>query len=109
MKKEIIINLDVEGFHYWEDAPLVVSFLKDSHRHIFKIKVGIEVTDSNREKEFFIEQWHLKEWFGEAYGVPAHFKSMSCEMIAEEVLEFIPYASWCEVWEDNENGARVTR
>ena len=73
---------------------------------MFQIRCGFEVTDSNREKEIFIETDKVKLYLENKYGSPAKFKNMSCEMIAEEILiEF--KCSFVEVFEDGKGGARV--
>lgn len=106
MKKSIIIRGQFTAFHKWDQAPQEVDFLRNLHRHIFHVKLGIPVNNSDREREFFIEKRKLEEvtlLFEETCS------STSCEMFAEEILQKIPHAIWCEVWEDNENGARVER
>jgi len=107
--KTVILDFEVEGFHYYPNAPKVVDFLKDRHRHLFQIRAGYKVNDSNREKEIFIQQDFLKEYLTESYGYPCEFKNMSCEMIAEDLLDFIKEDSgiWIEVFEDGKGGARV--
>jgi hypothetical protein len=109
MKTIVIINLDIEGFHYYKEAPKQVEFLRNNHRHIFNIKIGYKVDDLNREKEIFIQTALIQDYLNETYGVPCHFEQMSCEMIAKELLEFASCdnAVWCEVLEDNKGGAKV--
>lgn len=109
MKTSIIITLEVPGFHHYPEAPVEVSFLRDRHRHIFKIKIAYEVTDLNRQKEFFIEQKRLRTRFDYRYGNPCEFGAMSCEMIASELLkeEEERGAVWVEVWEEDLAGARA--
>lgn len=107
--KTVIVDFDVVGFHYYKEAPIEVSFLSEKHRHLFRIRVGYRVTDSNREKEIFIQENILKDYLGEAYGIPCHFNEMSCEMIGEDILTFAADdgAVWVEVYEDGRGGARV--
>lgn len=109
MKKIVILDFEIEGFHNYPTPPKQVEFLKYPHRHIFQVKVGLKVTDSDREREIFIEQDNLKHYLGEAYGVPCDFGSMSCELIAEEILTFAQDDGcvWVEVLEDGKGGARV--
>jgi hypothetical protein len=109
MKKQVIIQFEIEGFHHYPDAPEQVKFLSDSHRHTFKVKAGYEVEDSNREKEIFIERDYIKQYLTESFGYPCQFGAMSCEMIAEEILEYAQPEQmiWCEVWEEETGGARV--
>ena len=109
MIKQVIIRIEIEGFHYYPNAPKVVDFLSSNHRHTFIIKCGYKVEDLNREKEIFIEREYIKEYLNEAYGIPCQFGAMSCEMIASELLQYgMPEQMvWCEVWEESTGGARV--
>lgn len=108
--KTVILDFDVEGFHFYPNAPVEVDFLKNNHRHIFQIRVGYNVTDTDREKEIFIQQDYLREYLNESYGVPCQFENMSCEMIAEDLLQFSldDGAVWVEVFEDGKGGAKVS-
>ena len=54
MTNYIYINTQFEGFHCWKEAPIEVSFLRNFHRHMFKVKVWIEVRSNDREIEFFM-------------------------------------------------------
>jgi hypothetical protein len=109
MKKTVIIQFEVEGFHHYPTAPKEVSFLADNHRHTFVVKAGYSVNDLNREKEIFIERDYIREYLNEAFGSPCQFGAMSCEMIASEILEYAETDGmiWCEVWEEETGGARV--
>ena len=106
MKTTVVINFDVEGFHFYKNAPEQVQFLQHPHRHLFTVKVGYRVEDLNREREIFIETDKIKEYLGEAYGIPCRFNQMSCEMIAKEILEYAQKddAIWCSVIEDGRGG-----
>lgn len=107
--KTVITDFSIEGFHNYPNAPLGVEFLKYEHRHNFQIRCGYEVSHSNREKEIFLEQEAIKNLLVDHFGDPCIFGSMSCEMIAELILEcFYPKGMiWCEVFEDGLGGARV--
>ena len=109
MKNTIITQFEIEGFHHYPNAPKKVHFLSLNHRHTFKIKVGYQVTNLNREKEIFLCREEVREYLNESYGNPCQFKNMSCEMIAKEVLDFgiEDGMIWCEVWEENTGGAKV--
>jgi hypothetical protein len=111
MTKSIIIKFNLDGFHNYPDPPKEVDFLKNIHRHTFVIKAAYKVSHSNREKEIFICRGELKDYINECYGNPAQFRNMSCEMIAEELLEFGSEDGmiWVEVWEENTGGARVEK
>ena len=109
MKKTVILDFDVEGYHFYPNAPKQVSFLENNHRHLFQIRVGYKVSFLNREKEIFIQQDFLKGYLYESYGSPCNFENMSCEMIAQDLLEFIVEDGgiWVEVFEDGKGGAKV--
>jgi hypothetical protein len=109
MKSFVIVEFQIEGFHYYPDAPSKVLFLSNNHRHTFKIKCGYQVTDLNREKEIFMVRDELIQYLSESFGVPCLFKNMSCEMIAKELVEYgeVDGMVWCEVWEEETGGARI--
>lgn len=54
MLKVIYINTSFVGFHRWDSAPEEVAFLRDLHRHIFNVKVTVEVSHNDRDVEFFL-------------------------------------------------------
>jgi hypothetical protein len=106
MKTRIVIKLQVEGLHHWPTCNIEeVNFLKNPHRHIFYITCKKEVTHDDRDIEIIMFKRKIHEhitnkWKGD-------FGSMSCEMIAKYLLnEFGLF--YCEVLEDNENGAEVS-
>lgn len=106
MKKSIIVKLDVEGLHNWPDCNLPhVDYLKHVHRHTFGIACEVEVTHSNRDIEFIdlkhkVKQYVAKRWYDQAFGC-CNFGAMSCEMIAEEILNNFGLNK-CSVSEDGE-------
>lgn len=117
MKQYVICAVDVEGFHRWPDAPMEVSYLRDRHRHIFQIRIEFEVSHGDREIEINLQQSQVKRYLLGRYS-PADFYrgmegacdfgAMSCEQIAEELLENFGAAS-CQVLEDGYGGARIVR
>ena len=102
----MIVDFDIEGFHYYPDPPKEVEFLQYEHRHLFQIRCGWNVEDSNREIEIFMQEDLVKAYISEEYGIPAKFKNMSCEMIAEDILKKFD-CSFVEVYEDGKGGARI--
>jgi len=105
MKTSIIVTTDKIALHQWKDAPEDVGFLRNEHRHKFHIRLGIPVLHMDRELEFFTIQNDLNEFLRLKVNVG------SCEMLATEIKKWADNKyqrkSWCEVWEDKENGARV--
>tara|TARA_R100000664_G_scaffold33942_1_gene52913 strand:+ start:3446 stop:3787 length:342 start_codon:yes stop_codon:yes gene_type:complete len=111
MKKTVIINFDIEGTHNYPNPPREVYYLTYEHRHLFKIKCGFNVQDSNREIEIFMQEEIIKTYLKEEYwhveySDVCEFGNMSCEMIAEDILNKFG-CDWVEVLEDNRGGARV--
>ena len=104
---KIFITTQFEGMHRYENAPHEVSYLRNFHRHIFKVKVVIEVFHNDRELEFILFKRYInaiiKKYINKA-------NAGSCEMMAEiitdKVLEAYPERELTvEVSEDGENGA----
>lgn len=119
--KEVFCTLQVEGTHNWPGCPFdEVDYLRLPHRHVFHIKAYKIVTHSDRDTEFIMLKHAIQKHFIEKYWsgwastdgfsgkALCEFGSMSCEMIAEELIELFDL-SRCEVSEDNENGAMVTK
>lgn len=115
MTTKVIATCKVPGWHAWANAPAEVSYLRDSHRHLFTFKVECPTNDPDREIEFHLMQsdvlavvWGMYPHRPKPHGVNFGFRS--CESIAWEVgLELrttFPITA-VEVWEDDENGARV--
>lgn len=102
----IWVTTQAVKFHRWLNAPVIASFLKDYHRHLFKYKLSIEVYHDDREVEFFQAQTHLIEVVNQ---IP-RTSDMSCEQmgdfIATRFKEGYPDRKLIvEVSEDGENGS----
>lgn len=83
-KTYINIRTEFEGFHRYPNAGDIdqkIKFLENIHRHIFKVEVKISVTHLDRELEFFLVKWELKDFLKES-----NMDYKSCEMIGEEIL-----------------------
>lgn len=107
MKTLVIVTCIVEGFHYWKNAPEDVKFLSYPHRHNFLVKLFVQVTNHDREVEFFTLQKSLKDWLSNFF---KEVREDSCESIAIKIGEEfgrLYNVIAVEVWEDGENGARV--
>lgn len=120
MKKYVMAQISVPGLHSWSNCNIEsVSFLKDLHRHIFIIKVTLEVFDDDREIEFFVLQNKIKNAIKTRFVTSTfdlyNFENNSCEMIASFLCEkFINIYCYSknrdikvEVMEDGENGGIV--
>ena len=95
----MIINFDIEGYHQYPDAPEEVKFLRNEHRHLFRIKAGFQVKHNNRDKEIFIYTRKIQNYLVEKYEVPCVFHYRSCEAMAEQILTKFD-CEWVEVLED---------
>lgn len=109
MKREILTHNEVEGFHFYPAAPVGVGYLSNVHRHIFVIKCRAEVTHNEREIEFITEQNRIAATIADGFGKPCTFNSMSCESIAEWLLNALPELTYVEVLEDGYGGAALAR
>jgi len=108
MKSLIWVTVQEEGYHSYPTAPEPVFHLRNIHRHLFKIKVWIEVVHNDRDIEFLM----FKEFVqGETSTIIRNMDTAtSCEMISDELFNRInkKYPSrevWIEVSEDGENGS----
>lgn len=106
MTTNIIVTLQVEGFHWYAGADAEVAFLASKHRHIFYIAAKKQVSHSNREIEFISLKREMLNHLQLEYGSPCEFGGLSCEMIADKLVNKFGL-SYCSVMEDNENGAEV--
>lgn len=118
IKKKVWCTTQFEGWHVWENAPEHNTYLRNSHRHIFHVKLEVAVDDSDRQVEF-IEMGHaLWQNLGTTIeaGTADAPVGKSCEMFAEEIanwalnswLLYTPDEITVTVSEDGENGATVS-
>jgi len=102
-----IVKLQVEGFHFWENAPKEVRFLSNKHRHIFYITVYIEQQHNERDVEYIMFKHWLKE------NLPVIDGPQSCEIIASYIKKLVEVKFnnnrkvKVQVMEDGENGALI--
>ena len=105
----IWVTTQFEGLHCWPEAPDEVAFLRNQHRHIFHVRLEIEVHNDDRDLEFLM----VKKWLnGVIEKYIADDGRLSCEQIAKEILEAGRQAypnrnMLCEVSEDKENGVKI--
>lgn len=114
MKVFIVVRLQVEGLHSWENCNIKeVDFLRNKHRHLFHIECKKEVKELDREIEIIQLKRKITEFIesnsnnNNGYKC-VDFGNMSCEEIAKHLLNAFNLDS-CQVLEDNENGAHVCR
>lgn len=109
MTKSIFVTTTFEALHHYPNAPAQVDFLKFIHRHLFHVKLEIQVEGSDRELEFLI----VRRWLISILPHGEDLGAMSCEMIAEQILrdcqgKYGTRHVAVTVSEDGENGARVS-
>jgi len=103
---EVYAHNEFEATHRWPDCDIEeVSYLKNEHRHIFKINSYKVVDHNNRDIEFIVLKHRVNDWLEKTY--PSHkLGHVSCEMLAIQLIKEFGL-SMCEVSEDGENGAVV--
>lgn len=111
----IIVKLQIEGFHCWpgaKDTPMQeIHYLADPHRHVFHITCFKDVNHDDRDIEIIefkrqVTQYLLQQYPDKLHPLGCDFGSMSCEMIARELL-LVFGMTMCRVLEDGENGGVV--
>ena len=116
VKRIIVVNLQVEGLHKWQDAANKCpqsDFLSFPHRHMFHIHAEKEVNHNDRDVEFIVLKREISQYLLMNYEFNdddrqsmLNFDGMSCEMIAEELAHKFKLSK-CIVLEDGENGGGV--
>lgn len=101
----IVVSTQFEGWHRWPDAPQVVEYLRNRHRHLFKVRVGWTVSHTDRQLEFFIQLNIVNNAIKQLQADP-QAETWSCETWAGKLLDMLD-ASSVEVSEDGENAAMV--
>jgi hypothetical protein len=105
IEKQIAVRTEYQAFHRYANAPDDVDFLREWHRHLFKVEARFTI-NGDRELEFFQIKKLLDQFIGEAYRDRRIDKS--CECMAEEILsKFSPYCCEVSIYEDGENGSIV--
>ena len=108
-KIEVFCRFQFEATHSCpsEVCPEELPFLCHEHRHIFHVRCVAPVKHDNRDIEF-IKMKHDISNYCCARFEHKNIGNMSCEQIAEQLINFFPYLSRVTVSEDGENGATVT-
>ena len=97
--------------HHWLDAPDEVSFLRNTHRHVFNVIATIPVNHDDRELEYFMVVNNIDDTINRLL-LPDWKETESCEMIAEMIATRLSIIYdrdniTVEVNEDGENGSIV--
>jgi ribosomal protein L31E len=105
-KTMIWITTQFEGFHKYPKAPETVEFLRKLHRHIFHVKVWIDVKHNDRELEFILFKRFVDKIIKKTN---LHIDSsceMMCDILYNNIIQRYPKREVrIEVSEDGENGA----
>lgn len=101
----------MEGIHNWPNCNIPeVQYLAYPHRHMFGFKAFKTVHHDDRDIEFIWLKHQIRDFLHATFFSEEHkclfFGSMSCEMIASELLKEFKLAR-IEVNEDGENGCIV--
>lgn len=105
VEKFITSKLTVPGTHHWPMAPTDVFFLGEHHRHLFVIRAMAKVKHGDRDIEFFTLASKINAYLDKTFKRDAYtfkFGAMSCEMIAEAILNAFPECCEVSVSEDDE-------
>lgn len=100
MPQFVRVRSQFVGWHKWKDAPDDVAFLRDFHRHVFKVELVVPVRHGDREVEFFTLQKQLDGFLARNYAGRKFLES--CEQIAKQI-GLIFQAHEVTVSEDGEN------
>lgn len=107
MRTLVYCRTQFEGFHRWPDAPAEVEFLRTRHRHLFHVRLEVEVTHANRQVEFILLKRALNSAIA-SLTAQGKTETWSCEQWANTLCSMMD-AVTCDVSEDNENGAIVMK
>ena len=80
----IKVRTEFEGRHFYPKAGDIdsrIEFLENEHRHLFKVEVKISVNHLDRDLEFFLVKWALKD-----FCFSGNMNHKSCEMIGMDIL-----------------------
>ena len=107
----VFVTADFVGFHRWPTAPDRRAYLRELHRHLFKVHLEISVSHDNREIEYHDLKEGLENWILSLTAPRHDFMVWSCERMATNFLDWArqeyPDREYyqAEVSEDGENGS----
>lgn len=115
IRTTVFCTLQFEGIHCWANCPIdEVAYLRDLHRHVFHVRAVKQVFHDDRDIEFIQFKGTLSRYINSKYpkyhptGNALMMGTTSCEMLARDLMEEFDLLE-CEVNEDGENGAVLTR
>ena len=109
MTTELVISFEVDGLHFWPDAPEQYKEFGQPHRHLFRFRCWLPTTainPSDRIIELFELRQNTLKLIHDTFGdEPCNFKDYSCEGVAKWLK---PFFSKVYVGEDDYFGAEVS-
>ena len=108
IKRSVFCSLQFVAFHNWPNAPENVDYLRNTHRHLFKVAINAEVQHNDRDIEFITLKELVQEHVDRQYA-GRDLGKMSCEDIAQDILDSFSMLDKVSVSEDGENGATLWR
>jgi hypothetical protein len=106
MKIYIVIQTQFEALHCWPECDIEgVEFLKNTHRHIFHVKMKWRVSHTDRNIEFIQKKREVNLFLSSFNGQDLGRKS--CEDIALILSDQFKDCVFISVFEDAENGVEV--
>lgn len=103
MTRYIVIKTSFTATHHYPEAE---NYLRFEHRHTFFVTMKWQVSHNNREIEFIDQKEKVNEYIAENYA-NRFIGRMSCEDIAEELMDIFDACCYVSVFEDDENGAEI--
>lgn len=100
-----------EAWHKWDGEKVAnnSSFLRNVHRHIFKVELRWQVVDLDREVEFIIRKREAEQLAKKKHQTDYETTvNWSCEHWASFLMKQLG-ACYASVSEDGENGAIIAR
>ena len=113
---ELVVSFEVDGRHFWPNAPEKYKEFRQSHRHLFKCICTVLVRDSDDPARRDVELWELRQQAIECARLIStdvecspvrDFRSMSCEGIASALRKEMGFSK-VFVGEDVNFGAIVS-
>lgn len=114
-RTRIFVHTSFEGIHRFENAPEKVRFLRNPHRHMFGVKVEMDVFHDDREVEFIMLKHTINDWVRMRLSIDGVWAMgcLSCEQVANQIIAYLQKVHGSNRWirvtvdEDGENGAYV--
>lgn len=107
IRRFVEAKVSFAGIHHW---PAATNYLRHPHRHVFVVRARKEVTDLDREVEFFQLSEEIKDVIRDLFllredGI-RDLGDTSCEKLANILLNTLSLSS-CWVYEDGDSGGGV--